>query len=367
MKIHATPDNSISKYPHADSAGGWPILTDASDIEHFAGMDKAKLDHVFELQDFLFGGQNSAAVVVRKGKIVYEHASFMGLPTSRFDVWSCTKSITGTAWGMLLDDSRNGRLKDGLYVDLATPAYQFIPQTEPLTDPRKKKITIGQLLSMTSGIKGEDHGLYGVPTDGKIGPLEHALGYSDNRFGRSAAELFGEPGSVWEYSDPAFSHLSMLFAYVAGIEMSEFVQKRIFEPIGIENASFSVLGGAGAMGPHTCGHVGLVISARELARFGLLVCRNGRWGEKQIIPSWWGKIATRSSQPLNAEYGYSWWVNSTKTRWPKLPADTFALQGHNTNNCYVIPSLDLVIVKVGSGPTRWNEGDFVNNIVASII
>ncbi len=367
MEADNNPTTPAVKSPTSNSVGGWSILTSADDIVRHAGMDKAKLDRVFEMQDFLFGGQNSSAIVVRNGHIVYEHGSFMGLSTSRFDVWSCTKSVMGTAWGLLIDDSRNGRLRDGLQIDLDTPVYQFLPQSAPHSDPRKSEITIGQLLSMTSGIKGEDHGLYGVPTNAQTGPFEHAMGYSDNRYGRSAAELSGDPGTVWDYSDPAFAHLSLLFVHVAGMEMGAFVQQRIFDKIGIENASFSVLGGAGMMGPHTCGHVGLVISARELARFGLLACRGGRWDDTQIIPSWWNEIATQSSQPHNPEYGYSWWVNSMKTRWPMLPSDTFALQGHNTNNCYVIPSLDMVIVKVGSGPTRWNEGDFVNGIVASIV
>lgn len=148
--------------------------------------------------------------------------------------------------------------------------------------------------------------------------------------------------------------------------MHDYIQQRLFNPIGIEQASFSMPGGAGNIGPHTCGHVGLVISARDLARFGLLACRHGKWKEQQIIPLWWSELATRSSQTMNPEYGYTWWVNTTQTRWPQLPSDTFALQGHNTNNCYVIPSLDLVVVKIGSGPTRWNEGDFINGIVNCI-
>ncbi len=193
------------EYPKPDSFGSWPILTSEEDIARNAGIDKGKLDRVFEMQDFLFGGQNSSAVVVRNGQIVYEHASFMGLHTSRFDVWSCTKSVTGTAWGLLFEDSRNGRLKDGLQVDLDTPAYRFLPQILALSDLRKSGITIGQLLSMTSGIKGEDQGLYGVPTTAQNGPLEHALGYCDNRYERSAAELSHEPGIEWEYSDPCLT------------------------------------------------------------------------------------------------------------------------------------------------------------------
>ena len=366
MTENGKPQNTEFVFPKSESSSGWEFLTADIDTKQVAGVDHAKLDLIFELQDFLYGGQNWAAVVVRHGRIVYEHASFMGLATSRFDVWSCTKSLTGTAWGLLLDDSRNGRLKDGLQIDLDTPAYQYLPEAAPLSDPRKAQITIGHLLSMTSGIKGEDHGLFGLPTNPEVGPLEHAFGYCDNRYGRSAATLSAEPGTVWEYSDPAFAHLSVLFSRLAGMEMGAFIQQRIFALIGIEHASLSVVGGAGHIGPHTCGHVGLVISARDLARFGLLVSRNGRWGDKQIIPQWWCELATQPSQTLNPEYGYSWWVNTTGTHWPKLPRDAFAMQGHNTNKCYVIPSLDLVVVKVGSGPTRWNEGDFINGIVDSL-
>jgi hypothetical protein len=98
-------------FPPPESAGGWLATDDQPAAE--AGVDAASLRQTFELQDFLFGGQNWACVVIRKGQLVAEHGSFMGLPTSRFDIWSCTKSFTGAAWGMLLEDSRAGRLPGG--------------------------------------------------------------------------------------------------------------------------------------------------------------------------------------------------------------------------------------------------------------
>ena len=174
----------------------------------------------------------------------------------------------------LLDDSRQGRLK-GPVIDWDTPLYQFLPEGSPLSHPGKSKITIGHLLTMTSGIKGEDHGMYGVPTAAGNGPLENALGHCRNRYGRSAGVITNDPGTHWEYSDPAFAHLPLLFRNIAGIEMADYIQQRMFTPIGIEQASFSVIGGAGNIGPHTCGHVGLVISALDLTRFGLLMCRQG--------------------------------------------------------------------------------------------
>ena len=96
----------MNHYPESESSGsGWNRLSSDNALADKAGIDIKGLDQHFELQDFLFGGQNFSAVIVRHGQIVYEHASFMGLATSRFDIWSCTKSVTGTAWGMLLDDT----------------------------------------------------------------------------------------------------------------------------------------------------------------------------------------------------------------------------------------------------------------------
>ena len=79
------------------------------------------------------------------------------------------------------------------------------------------------------------------------------------------------------------------------------------------------------------------------------------------------ELATKSSQPFNPEYGYTWWVNTGGTHWPGLPTDMFALEGHCCNRCYVIPSLDLVVARVGSGPSRWNETDFIGGVIATIV
>lgn len=361
-----SPNNTDTYYPPPASQGGWRTLTNAEDVRALAQMDAEQLDRLFELQSFLFGSDSWGIVIIRNGYLVRERYTFMGLSSSRFDIWSCTKSFTGTAWGLLLDDSRHGRLPNGQQLDLESTAYSFIPDGHPLTDPRKEAITIRHLLSMTSGIAGEAMGLYGVPTATDNGPFEHVLGRCANRYGRWADTLTAEPGTRWDYSDPAMAHLSLIFAHVAEQEMHEYLDERIFRPIGIEQASWDLLGGSGFIGPHTSAHVGLHISARELARFGYLALRGGLWNGEQLIPKWWLDLATRSSQDLNPEYGYTYWVNTAGTRWPGLPTDMFAFEGYKSNRCYVIPLLDLVVARVGSGPARWNEPDFISAVVGSI-
>jgi len=108
-------------------------------------------------------------------------------------------------------------------------------------------------------------------------------------------------------------------------------------------------------------------SARELARFGYLALHGGRWGDAQLIPDWWHRLATRASQDMNPSYGYTWWVNSEGAMWPDLPRDAFALAGYASSRCFVIPSLGLVVARVGSGPPTGGEQGLIEGIVEAIV
>ena len=337
-------------YPPAESEGGWRFLTEPDEVRTVAGMDPDALDLVHQREGFLNGGDSWAIVIIRHGYLVREFYSFNVLVPTRFDIWSGTKSFTGTAWGLLLEESRRKSLPGGQRVELDSPAYAFIPDGYPLTDPRKERITIRHLLTMTSGIRGENSGIVGIPTATEHGPFEHALGRCPNRYGRWTDRLSAEPGTSWDYCDPAFSHLALAFANIMGREMSEYLQERVFEPVGIEGLSWDVQGGSGFIGPHTNAHTGIHVSARELARFGYLMLHGGVWEGQQLIPKGWIDMATRASQDLNPFYGYTWWVNTNGSRWPGLPEDAFALSGYRANYCCVIPGLDLVVARTGTGP-----------------
>ena len=349
-------------FPAAESKGGWRYLTEQEQVRTIGGMDGHRLDTHLRAQSLVHGGDSWSVVIIRHGWMLKEFHTFNVLNHTRFDIWSGTKSFTGTAWGLLLDDSRGGKLPKYRKVDLESPAYQFIPQGFPLTDPSKERMRVKHLLSMTSGLAGEDAGVVGMPTATDAGPFEHALGRCANRYGMWTDTLAAEPGTRWSYSDAGMCHLAMMFANIAGREISDYMRDRIFGPIGIENASWDVQGGSGFLGPHTNAHTGVHISARELARFGYLMLRNGFWGGKELVPRWWVDLSSRSSQDLQPDYGYTWWVNTQGSCWPGLPKDMFALMGYRSNKCYIIPSLDLVVARVGSGPVSWNEPEFIGGI-----
>ena len=364
MKIKSRDNDNY--YPQPESQGGWRFLKGNSKIKSLTNVSLGKLDDLIRRYRLFFDTHASGIVIIRNGYLIKEHYSFMTLPGSRFDVWSCTKSFTGTAWGLLLEEGRKGTLQNNLKIDLDSLAYSFLPNKYKVTDKLKERITIGHLLTMTSGIAGESDLVFGVPTDIDCGPFENALGHCDNRYGRKTDTLVAEPGKLWNYSDPAMAHLSILFHSITGQEIHEYMQEKVFEEIGIENASWDVLGGGRFIGPHTCAHIGLHISARELARFGYLLMHQGLWSGKEIIPSWWVDTATKSSQQLNPEYGYTFWVNTNGTHWPGLPKDMFALEGYNSNRCYVVPSQDLVVVRVGAGSNQWNEQSLISGVLDAI-
>lgn len=354
-------------FPPPEAHGGWRYLSSDDETRDLARMDPAILERLAREHELLTSGSSFGLVVIRNGYLVKEcYGNFVSTST-RFDVWSCTKSLTSVVWGIALEDNRRGLRSGGEVVALETPIYRYIPEGHPLSDPRKADITIRQVLSMTSGIGGQSASTFGTATATGLGSIEYALGFCPDRSGYSTARLAAEPGSRWEYSDAGYAHLSLAFEHAFGVEMRDYARDRMLAPIGVEEASWGVVGGSGFIGPHTNAHTGFVVSARELARVGYLMLRRGQWREDQIVPASWVDLSTRTSQEFNPSYGYGWVVNTRGTRWPYLPTDAFAAEGYRSNRCYVVPSLDLVVARVGSGPVLWDEAFLMDPVARAVL
>lgn len=355
--MSSTAESSRAYFPPPESQGGWRRPGGPEATRRLAGIALDKLEAAREWNAQL--GIMSSVVVIRHGYMVAEWHEQGAGPGTTYNIHSCTKSFTGTAYGMLFDDARKGLL--GQEIGLDTPAYAHIPQGYPLSDPRKQDITLRHLLSMSSGMRGEQFGVFGVVCDAGTNPFAAALGRAPVKARESGelisvAELAGEPGSRWDYCDPAFSHLALIFHNVTGRELSDYVAERVFGPIGIEGLTWDSIGIEGDdIGRHTTPFSGVHVSARELARFGYLMLRRGAWRGRQIVPTWWLDEATQSSQPYHPIYGLTWWLNYDGKLWQGTPGDAFAAMGYNTNLCCVIPSLDMVAVRVGNGPTESTE------------
>lgn len=153
-------------FPTADSRGGWRSVQSADDVRRVADMDRERLDRAFE---FIKGtSKNGGLLVMRRGWLVYERYFGRGHREATPNLASCGKSVTSIAVGILLA-RRPDAFPHGLDQKVFTPAY-LPPDAFPLTDPRKADIKLGQLLTMTAGIRGNNP----VYVDGKPSSIEPA-------------------------------------------------------------------------------------------------------------------------------------------------------------------------------------------------
>jgi CubicO group peptidase (beta-lactamase class C family) len=113
---------------------------------------------------------------------------------------------------------------------------------------------------------------------------------------------------------------------------------------------------------HTATYCCVFTTARNFARFGYLFLRGGRWNDKQVVPEAWVAESTQPSQWENQGYGYYWWL----PHFPDVPEDMFMADGFQTKRIYVIPSLDIVAVRIGAGDDEWDDNSFLTPIVEAV-
>ena len=263
---------------------------------------------------------------------------------------SCTKSLTAVAMAKLFDLSDSGRFSTPIGID--DYAYRYLPESWAAEEPERKRIKIRHLMTMSSGLEAYD------------GPYGDLDAYAETVVTR---RVVAPPGQVWEYSSAPVDLLSLIIEKVSGKTERDFFNQEINAAIGGPEVAWPSFQGhtGGSGGPGG----GARYTARDLARVACLLLRKGVWddghGPKQIISaqrvsmfSQWAEFlkdstfrksvfATDPSAPRY--YGYLFWTNRTQQALgPKVPKDTFFMSGYGKQACWIIPSLDMIIVRIGS-------------------
>jgi len=341
-------------FPPPESLGGWrSLLPDQGDpgpaqkqrILEVAGVDWDKLDEAWRHN--LRAEGPSVMLVIRKGYIVGEWYNSEWMErwgrNKAPGFYSTTKAYISTAFGLLLDESERGKLPGGKHLTLDTKVCnrEWLPESLPLSDPRKADITLRHLLFATSGIPREGLKIPEEVAARSKGPFEMALGHVE---GSPWAQLTGEPGTMFNYSSPGVLHMILVFNHAAGMDLLPYIKERLCDPIGLENVGWGKTGGKGAIGPY-CSPGAFNCSARDHARFCYLAMHRGNWAGKQIVPAEYYEWAFTGTKE-NPAYGAQWWL---APRYKDVPADFVQTYGHLYNDGYLIPSLDLVFVRLGRG------------------
>jgi CubicO group peptidase (beta-lactamase class C family) len=243
------------------------------------GLDPAKLAQIAAQAR---RGRSNCLVVVRDGKLAGEWYFHGTTPTTAQDVFSATKSFASTLVGIAQDE---GDLRIG------DRASRWIPQWRRT---RSAAVTLRQLLSMDSGRAWD------VVTD-----YLRLLGARDRTAFAVGLGQAAAPGTVWAYNNSAVQALERVLANATHTNVARFAERRIFAPLRMRHTAMATDGAGNAQlfeGIHS--------TCRDLARFGVLMLDHGRWNGRQIVSRAWVDAATgRPSTPLNAAYGYLWWLN----------------------------------------------------------
>jgi len=305
------------------------------------GVDGAKLNEAANYLTTVWGSNGvHEVVIVRNGRIIWKGDDI----DKRHGVWSATKSFTSTVLGLLIEDGK---------CTLNTRVADLLPEFK-LHYP---EVTLRHFTTMTSG--------YRAVGDETTGSYKH--GPSNTPFQPNPKPLFIPPGSQYAYWDSEMNTFALALTKIAGESIEDLFRRRIAQPIGMKDWDWRdyatvdgvvVNGGSGNANKH------IFITAREMARFGLLFLNKGNWNGRQLISAKWVEDATCVQAPGSMPwahpesgidgrgvYGFNWWRNGLKfngiRNFPSAPEGMFWASGHNNNKCFVIPEWNMVIVRLG--------------------
>jgi CubicO group peptidase (beta-lactamase class C family) len=327
----------------------WPTTGWRTAPPKAEGMDPAVLAAIPGNISSLYP-QVRSVLVVRHGYLVYERYWQGRTASDGNDVQSVTKSVVSALVGIALGE---GKLKG-----LDQPVGELLARHLPAdADPRVARVTLEQLLTMTSGLAGDDPSLGGDP---QISQRQGASrDWVRHILGRRLATT---PGSGFAYSSATSQLLSAVVADATGVSTLALARARLFGPLGIASArapepvfvahpsravveAYQRAPVAWPTDPqgYQLGFSGLKLPSRELAKFGYLYLNGGRWDGRQVVPAGYVAASTRphSTPPPGGpgeSYGYQWWVTS-QARHP-----SFLAHGKDGQLVQVVPDLDLVVV-----------------------
>jgi CubicO group peptidase (beta-lactamase class C family) len=279
---------------------------------------------------------------------------------------SCTKSLTSLAMMKLFDLSDAGRTSQRIHLD--DEAWRFVPPQWARDDPRRKKIRLRHLLTMTSGL---------APYDG---PYKDSQAYAGVVL---TQPVEAPPGEVWAYASAPVDLLSHVIENATGETERDFVNREIHAPIGVAPVTWPDFAGhtGGSGGPGG----GARYVARDLARIGYLLLAGGNWAGRQVVSRRRVSLATRWAPWLKRAafqqttftryengpqhyYGYLFWTNRAgRALGGAVPEDVFYMSGFGGQACWVFPGLDMVVVRLGSNVTLNNHPEFHRALLTRVV
>ncbi len=247
-----------------------------------------------ELSDKISREEIHVFLVYKEGDLIWSQYKDGWKPEDLHIIHSCTKSILSLLIGTLFDQ--------GILESVDTPVYTLfsdIPQSD--ISEENKKITLKHFLTMSTGLRSRDSYLYdweGINNLWNKGDwVKEILSFK--------SEVPG--GERFDYSNLASFLLGEIVREKTGMDLSEYADKTLFNPLGVEKFEWN-------QNPNgeSLGWGGLHIRPSDLAKIGQLILNDGVWNNEQLVSSQWIRESTSpkmNPKTLSDYYGYQWWID----------------------------------------------------------
>ena len=355
LSLDLPPKSETKKTTYSESSLAWPSGTAsinmASLTSRQAQVNKLAKDH-FNRSTQDPDLRPKALVIIHNGKLIAENYARGVDATTPLLSWSMAKSITNLQVGLLV--------KQGLLSLNHTPdvpvwkaknyqeqiAQESTGKAVASQEHRYQDITLAHLLTMTSGLAFDE--TYGIGGDAA---LMLSVVPDVDQFASAMPTIY-PAGQHWSYSSGTTNIISGVIRRSFGNDFKkylEFTQQQLFDPLGINSAVLE-MDSAGNM----IGSSYMYATARDWAKLGQLLLQKGMWNGNQILPASWIDYSTLAT-PANSSnrYGAHFWLNKNpkdpaKQRfWSEIPEDTYYMSGFQGQRVVIIPSKQLVFVRLG--------------------
>ncbi|WP_426416269.1 serine hydrolase domain-containing protein [Aestuariirhabdus sp. LZHN29] len=310
------------------------------------------------------GIRTDGLVVIQRGKLVLERYEAPYDASKPHLTWSVSKSFINALYGVAEER--------GL-VDRSDPLARYY---RPLQQEGYARIRVEDALHWASGLDWAET-YEASPLTSSVVAMLYTLGRDDMAAWAASHPVRTGPGKRHNYSSGDTNLLSAALRGIVGEQAyREFPWQALFEPLGMKSVSWE----QDASGTYV-GSSYLYATPRDMARLGYLFLRKGRWQGVQLLSEGWVTFSTTlapayGNEPVavddDSHPGAHWWVNAgvesqqQPLAWPGAPADTYAAWGHWGQYIFVIPSLDLVVVRTGDDRDRsFDRNRFLSLVVAA--
>lgn len=267
-----------------------------------------------------------AVVVMHEGRIVAERYADGFDEATPLLGWSMGKSVANAIVGRLVHEGR-------LDLDQSDLRPEWV-------DDARADITLDQLLQMSSGLAFEE--VYDPDTDA----TRMLFRPGDTAAYAASKPLVAEPGTRWSYSSGTTNIVCDVAAAAAEADGTVLARELVFDPLGMASAVMEL----DTSGDPICSSF-MYATARDWARFGQWFLQEGMWEGERLLPDDWVAYSTTPvALATDHPYGAHWWLNDGghgDLRMPDAPADAYWASGNEGQQVVVLPSHDMVVVRLG--------------------